>query len=51
MKVRQLIEELSKCNPEADVEVNLDGLCDENISVKGVENHAPNTVTIIMDEL
>jgi len=50
MKVKQLIEELSKCNPESDVEVDMDGFRDENVFVKGVENEHPNQVTIILED-
>ena len=45
MKVKELIEELQRCNPEADVEVDSDGL--EFIETEiTIENKHPMLVTI-----
>ena len=52
MKVKELIEELQKCSPHAEVDVFINvapgALLNDSFSVQDVEQHNPNMVKIFI---
>lgn len=49
MKVKELIEKLQGCNPEAEVEVDMTGYNEINEFVKDVDFHHINVVTLVRE--